>query len=98
MSVKITQRELIDLWREGELEVGGVTYKFVEQGEWDGAGEKYQTLDVIFTDGERFYRGYITRSGSYFSDWEYVDYGEADIDQVAKVTRTYTVEEWGVVN
>ncbi|MCD9024352.1 hypothetical protein [Cohnella silvisoli] len=97
MGVKISNKQLIALWREEELEVNGVTYTVTEEGGWDGAGEKYQSLDVVFTDGERHYRGYITRSGSYFSDWNYDDYGDADIDEVVKITRTITVEEWEAV-
>lgn len=97
MSVKMTQKQFIELWREEELEIDGVTYTVAVQGEWDGAGEKYQTLDVIITDGERFYRGTITKSGSYFSHWEYNDWGEADIEEVALITRTITVEKWEAV-
>ena len=90
MSVKMTNRELIELWRED----GDGLYSVVETGDWDGAGEKYQTLELIFTDGTRFYRGYITRSGSYFSDWNYDDYGNADIDEVVKRTRTVEITQW----
>ncbi|ANY67702.1 hypothetical protein BBD42_15430 [Paenibacillus sp. BIHB 4019] len=97
MSVKMTVRELLDLWREDDFVINGVTYTIVECGDWDGAGEKYQSLYVIFTNGERNYRGTITRSGSYFSDWHYEDYGDADIEEVRKVERTYTVEEWRAV-
>lgn len=97
MSIEMTNRELIDLWREEEAEINGVSYKLVEDGEWDGAGEKYQTLDVIFTDGTRFYRGCITRSGSYFSDWNYDDYGDADIEEVEKRTHTIEVTQWEAV-
>lgn len=97
MSVNMTQRQLINLWREEMDEIDGVRYTIVEVGDWDGAGEKYQTLEVIFTDGERFYSGTITKSGSYFSDWEYDDYGNADIDEVKKVTRTIEVTRWEAV-
>lgn len=94
MSVQMTNRELIGLWYEGEAEVNGVNYHVEEEGDWDGAGEKYQTLEVIFTDGKRFYRGCITRSGSYFSVWNYDDYGNADIDEVVKRTRTVEITQW----
>lgn len=93
MEISLTQRQLIELWREGTFE----TLTVVEEGEWDGAGEKYQTLEVIFTDGERYFSGTITRSGSYFSDWNYDDYGDADITEVRKVTKTITVERWEAV-
>ncbi|UKS30195.1 hypothetical protein LOZ80_15140 [Paenibacillus sp. HWE-109] len=79
MNVKLTQKQLIELRRYEELELPDGKLTVVEEGEWDGAGEKYQTLELIFTDGERFFRGTITRSGSYFSDWSYDDYGGADI-------------------
>ena len=97
MNVKMTNAQLIELWREETLEIEGVTYTIVEEGEWDGAGEKYQTLDVVFTNGERFYSGTITKSGSYFSDWEYNDWGNADITEVTKVTRTIEVTRWEAI-
>lgn len=96
-NVKMTQEQLNELWSEETLEIDGVTYSVVEEGEWEGAGEKYQTLEVIFTDGERFYRGTISRSGSYFSDWYYTDWGDAGITEVAKVTRTIEVTRWEAV-
>lgn len=94
MSITMTNSELIDLWREDKAEVNGANYKVVEVSEWDGAGEKYQTLEVIFTDDERFFCGCITRSGSYFTDWYYEDYGDAEIDEVEKCTRTVEITEW----
>jgi hypothetical protein len=97
MSVKMTNKQLIELWREDSLEIDGVNYEISETGDWDGASEKYQTLDVVFTDGERFYSGTITKSGSYFSYWEYVDYGDAVINEVTKVTRTIEVTRWEAV-
>lgn len=98
LSVNLTSKQLIFLWREGSLKLEGKPeYTVVEEGEWDGAGEKYQTLDVVFTDGERFYSGTITRSGSYFSDWNYDDWGNADITEVTKVTRTIEVTRWEAV-
>lgn len=97
MDVKLTQKQLIALWREEELEGPGGKLTVVEDGEWDGAGEKYQSLEVIFTDGERFFSGTITRSGSYFSDWNYDDYGNADISEVRKVTKTIVTEVWEAV-
>lgn len=98
MNVKMTNKQLISLWREEELEIEGVTYTLVEQDEWDGAGEKYQTMAVVISDGERFYSGTITKSGSYFTDWNYDDYGNADIMEVTKVTRTIEVTRWEAVN
>lgn len=94
MRVKVSNKQLIELWREGSLTVGESTFTVIEEGDWDGAGEKYQKLNVVFTDGERRYRSCISRLGSYFSDWEYVDFGDADIDEVEKITRTVTVTQW----
>lgn len=95
MAVKLTRRQLIELMLEETLTTdAGVTLDVVETGVWDGADEKYQSLELIFTDGVRFYSGEVIRSGSYFSDWNYEDYGDADIVEVRKVTRTITVERW----
>ncbi|MEW9697987.1 hypothetical protein [Paenibacillus sp. SI8] len=98
MNVKLTSKQLIELWREDELVVNGVRFTVAETDDWDGAGEKYQTLGVIFTDGECFYRSYISRSGSYFTDWNYDDWGDADITEVSKVTRTIVREVWEAVH
>lgn len=98
MDVKISVAELEYLAGEGEVTTqDGVKLALVEEGEWVGGG-KYEDKDVVFTDGERFYRGTISRSGSYFSDYTYNsewDDGDAEIEEVAKVP--VTKYEWEAV-
>lgn len=75
----------------------GVELRVVEEGDWLSEG-KYESCEVIFTDGERFYSAEATRSGSYFSDYTYNsewDDGDADVVEVRKVTKT--VEIWEAV-
>lgn len=89
--MKLLQSEINELQSEGEIEVAGVTYKTVEEGDFEQEG-KYQSAELIFTDGEKHYRSYVSRSGSPFTDWEYDDYGDADVDEVEK--REVTVTKW----
>lgn len=89
--MKLSQEQVIELWREEEIEVNGITLSIVEVGEFEQDG-KYQDADIIFTDGTKHYRTYITRSGSPFTDWEYEDYGDAVIDEVEK--REVTITRW----
>ena len=90
-NVKLTQEQLISLYFEGEIEVDGVTLTTVEEGDFSQDG-KYQTAKLIFTDGEKYYSGFISRSGSPFTDWHYDDYGDADVTEVEK--REITVVTW----
>ncbi len=89
--MKLTQEQVIELWREEEIEVNGVTLTVVEEGDFE-QDDKYQTAELIFTDGEKHYCSYITRSGSPFTDWYYEDYGDADIFEVEK--KEITVTRW----
>lgn len=99
MTVKLSVSELEDIAIEGVgTSEDGAELRVVEEGEWIGGG-KYEDKTVIFTDGERFYRGIISRSGSHFSDWTYNsewDDGDADIEEVRKVPKT--IEVWEAIN
>lgn len=69
----------------------------VEVGDWVSEG-KYESNEVIFKDGERFYSATAMRSGSYFSDYSYNsewDDGDADVVEVRKVAKT--IEVWEAV-
>ena len=90
-NVKLAQSELNEIYSEGEVEVNGVKYSEVEIGDWTQDG-KYQQAFVIFTDGDKTYRGYVSRSGSPFSEWYWDDYGDADISEVEK--REVTITKW----
>ncbi|GLO66211.1 hypothetical protein [Oceanobacillus kimchii] len=95
--MKITVRELELLSFEEKLTLeDGASVTIVEQGEWE-QDHKSQSQEIIFTDDNKFYRGYVGRSGSYFSGWDYDSeiYGEdelADIDEVEK--KDVVVSKW----
>lgn len=91
MTPKMTLEEVTQLFFEEEIEIAGVKYTTVEEGDFEQDG-KMQYARLIFTDGDTFFRTYISRSGSPFTDWYYEDYGDADIDIVTK--QTITIEEW----
>ncbi|PFW43757.1 hypothetical protein [Priestia megaterium] len=98
--MKLTIGQLEDLWREESLELeNGTELSVVEEGEWVH-DHKYQHAEVIFTDGEKFYSGYIGRSGSDFTYWSYDSEmhgkdSQADISEVVKAT--ITKEIWKAV-
>jgi hypothetical protein len=94
--MQFTNEQLEDIWiksgftnSEGELEKA----EEVEDGEWIDDG-KYQHKEFIFTYGGKFYCMYITRSGSYFTDYDYQIDGA---DEVVKITETVTIERWVTV-
>lgn len=94
--MKLTESQAVELFLDEEIEVDGTKLTLVEEGDFKQDG-KYQSADIIFTDGKDYYRTYITRAGSPFTDWEYIDYGDAVVDKVEKreitVTRWVTVKE-----
>ncbi|PEN61644.1 hypothetical protein [Bacillus wiedmannii] len=93
--LEITKVQLEDLCCEDSLQVGETELTVVESSEWE-QDHKYQSKSVIFTDGENFYRGSVSRSGSPFTSWTWDSevYGAndpADIEEVKKATiRTET--------
>lgn len=96
IKVSIAEVESMALGDSG-VSRDGVELKVVEPGDWISDG-KYETCEVIFTDGERFYSASASRSGSYFSDYSYEsewDDGDADVVEVHKVTKT--IEVWEAV-
>lgn len=90
MSIKISVADVEAMALEdydGDLTV-------VEIGDWVSEG-KYESCEVIFTDGERYYCATAMRSGSYYSDYMYESEwndGDADVEEVAKVAVVRT--EW----
>lgn len=94
-ATKLTEKQLVQLWREDALlgENDEVLFETVEDGEWTDGG-KYQDKEVIFQDVKtgKHYAFYITRSGSYFSHYEYEVYDKAF--EVVKETRTVEITEW----
>ena len=64
--------------------------EIVETGDWIDEG-KYSVRSTIIRQYETYYNIVETRSGSYFSDY---DYWEPRITVVKPVTKTITVTEW----
>lgn len=95
--MKITVEQLEDLGLEGGIiSFNGVQLELIEEGEWE-QDDKFQSKEIIFSDGNKFYRGYIGRSGSPFSYWTYDSeiYGAndpADITEVEK--KEVVVTKW----
>ena len=58
---------------------GVENFEMVEKGSWEDCG-KFQILEFVVKDKNtgKFYKGCSTRSGSYFSDYEYMDKYEQD--------------------
>ncbi|UMR33994.1 hypothetical protein MJ749_14955 [Paenibacillus polymyxa] len=98
-TIKVSVAEIEKL-AHGDL---GTTRDGVELRVVDGADDwssegKYETCTVVFTNGERFYRSYASRSGSYYTDYMYDSEwndGDADVEEVRKVTKT--IEAWEAV-
>lgn len=89
--MKLTQEQVNDLFFEGAIEVDGVTLEVEVEGEFS-QDHKWQTAELIFTDGEKFYRSYVTREGSPYTDWYYYDCDDAEVYEVEK--REITVTRW----
>ncbi len=93
--MKISTEQLEELYFEEVVTLDGKKLSVVEKGEWE-QDHKIQTSEIIFSDGEKFFRGYVGRSGSPYTDWTYdseVRPNEIqDVDEVEK--KTVTVEKW----
>ncbi|MCY7794127.1 hypothetical protein MOB54_02655 [Bacillus spizizenii] len=97
--VKLTIEQLEDMAFEGGIDIDDVTYTVVEESEWEHE-HKYQSKTVIFTDGNKHYRGEIGRSGSEWTDWTYDSeiYGGDDPAEITEVEkREVKVTKWVAV-
>lgn len=88
---KFKEGQLIDIWREDCEE----RFELVEESNWIDEG-KYSSCEVIFKDTEtgKHYMFEITRSGSYYSHYEYEVYDSAVEVELTKYEKTITVKEW----
>ena len=86
----LTNEMLIDIIDEEEVD----GYKLIEQDEWEVDG-KCQHMSVIFQHEEKFYKTWVSRQGSYHTDYEYVYPTIEEIEEVEKVEVVKT--EWRVV-
>lgn len=94
-NVVLTENEMLNLWREdAHADNNGVVILEVVETSDIQDGGKYQSFDVIVREVAtgKHYSYEITRSGSYFSHYEYEAYG--DITEVEQVTRTQIITEW----
>lgn len=97
--IKITKEQLEDLFFEEFATIEGVDLHVVDKGEWE-QDHKFQSAELIFTDGQKYYRGYIGRSGSPFTDWTYDSevYGADDIEDITEVKKEdVVVTQWVAV-
>lgn len=76
-------------------EDAGFDYEHIEQTDWEDGG-KYSYCSVIFKtpDGKHYMFG-VTRSGSYYSHYEFELWDE--VEEVEQVTRMVEVTSWEVV-
>jgi hypothetical protein len=95
-TMDFTIEQLEEIWSEGGFTNSAGVYEEVEEaedGEWIDEG-KYQHKEYVFAYNGKFYSMYITRSGSYFTDYHYEIDGA---DEVVKITETVTIERWVTV-
>lgn len=58
-------------------------FELVSQGDWISEGKYEHSVTVYrYSENDKLYAIYSTRSGSYFSDW---DYGEDEVYEVEAV-------------
>lgn len=92
MARKFTKEQLMDIWREGGFEIGTdwVDVEVLDDGHdsWEDGG-KYQDTQVVFIYEGKTYAFNITRSGSYFSHYEYEIWDDAYEVELATKTITY---------
>lgn len=88
---KFDTDRLLGIWRENEDQ-----YELIEEGDWSDEG-KFQSQEVVFKDiltGKHYAFG-VTRSGSYFTSYEFEVWDTAV--EVQKITKTITVERWEII-
>lgn len=89
MKVVLTTEQMRAIFMGDETDF---PYEMVEKSEWLDDG-KYQHCEVIFKipDGRHFVFG-VTRSGSYFTEYDYQFDG--NIEEVKKIKEYQEVERW----
>lgn len=89
-SIKIT-KEMQEAFDEGCEDIG---FELVEEGEWVNNYKDYDLKEDIYKHIEsgKFYAYYGSRSGSYYSDYEYDNPDElVEVQPVETKTITYMV-------
>ena len=85
--LELTAEQQEEIFRENNIE--GFEYEIEEELDWEDDG-KYQFGGCVFKHNDKFYLINVTRSGSYFSDYEF-QFG----DKVREVKKIQVIkEEW----
>lgn len=72
-------------------------WELIEEDGWDDEGRYQSTSFVVkYIPTGKFYRGSYSRSGSYFTDWEY-EYYDTTLYEVEEVTETRVITTWKAV-
>lgn len=96
--MQITLRQLRDIYFEDSDYQDGGKFVKVEEGEWKDDG-KYQSCKIIFKDTttDKHYSYWVSRSGSYFSEWYYdqFDYNLDGKEEVSEVKlQEVIIKKW----
>ncbi|MDF3255020.1 MULTISPECIES: hypothetical protein [Bacillus] len=98
--MKFTEKQLESIhdesgfYKEEGNEDSWVDVEQVEQDDWTDGG-KYSYCQIIFKYEGKHYAFAVTRSGSYFSYYEY-EY-DTDVTEVEQVTETVEITKWVAV-
>lgn len=94
-ALKLLNSELEELFDNGYVTLeDGLILERLETGNWIDDG-KTQYAEVIFTDGKKYYKALMSRSGSYDSGYSYSSEYFEGLIYVEEVRRTHkTVLYW----
>lgn len=81
---------ILNLWNEEENDELYESFEIIDYGKWINDG-KYDERDSIVKYKDRYFNINQSRSGSYFTDY---DYGDQDVWEVEPFEETITVKSW----
>ncbi|QGQ97023.1 hypothetical protein EHS13_20110 [Paenibacillus psychroresistens] len=90
--MKLTQAQLNELFKDGKVK--DLNVAIVKQGDWTQEG-RWQKAEIIFTDGDKSFKAFVTRAATPKEDWLLEDYGDAKVEEVRKMKKT--IDFWEVV-
>ncbi|WP_185183791.1 hypothetical protein [Bacillus subtilis] len=98
--MKFTEKQLESIridygfYKEEGNEDSWVGVELIEEADWSDEG-KYSSSEIIFKLDGKYYSFGVSRSGSYFSYYEY-EY-DTDVIEVEQVTETIKITKWVAV-
>lgn len=92
--MKLTQKQLNELFENGSLESSETNLIAVKRSEWFQEG-RWQKAEIVFTNGDKNFKAVVTRSATPKEDWLLEDYGDAKVEEVRKMKKT--IDFWEVV-